>query len=54
MRLFKSVTPQMVFEVAGMSSIVVGCFKIAEAAGFIAGGISLLLFTIASGRGRTN
>lgn len=41
-------------ELTGIGCITIGCFLIASFVGFIATGISLLLFSVALGRGRTN
>ena len=43
-----------VCEVAGLGSVVIGCFLLAPFVGFIAAGVSLLIFGVALGRGRNN
>lgn len=39
-----------VFEVVGLTCVVVGCFLLAPFVGFIAAGVSLLVFGVALGR----
>lgn len=54
MKLFQRINLVVVCELAGLSSICAGAFMFEPFVGFIVAGFSLLILSVAMGRGRNN